>query len=93
MELGETMATQWYCPPAVGYAERNSAREEARQMLQIPAVISPHITDVGPPLGSATDIDTASAVHEFRMAKAKPSIEIKEKLRCSSGLWPISSRK
>lgn len=34
-------ATQWYCPPAVGYAERNSASEVAIHKLQTPAVISP----------------------------------------------------
>ena len=42
--------------------------------LHIPAVIKPHITDVGPPLGSARDRDADRAVHEFKMAKASPSI-------------------
>jgi hypothetical protein len=32
LELGEI-----YIPPAVGYADRNSARETARQRLQTPA--------------------------------------------------------
>jgi hypothetical protein len=42
-EGGESMAAQWYCPPAVGYADSISAKEAARLRLHIPAVTSPHI--------------------------------------------------
>ncbi len=61
--------------------------------LHIPAVIKPHITDVGPPLGSARDREADRAVHEFRMAKASPSIARGLKWRLSSALWPIDSYK
>lgn len=44
--LHEVTATQWYWPPAVGYAERNSAREVAMHKLQIPAVMRPVDTHV-----------------------------------------------
>lgn len=54
--------------------------------MQIPAVNNPQMTDVDPPLGSARDSDVDRAVHELRMAKARPSMETREKLRCSSPL-------
>lgn len=50
----------------------------------MPAVMSPHRTEVGPPLGKATDSDVAKAVHEFRMANAKPSIASGENVRFNS---------
>ena len=86
------IATQWYCPPAVGYADRNSAKDAARHKLHIPAVMRPHSTDVEPPLGSARDSDAESAVHVFKMAKASPSIEVLEKLRLSSCFTPNAAR-
>lgn len=39
------------------------------------------MTLVEPPLGSARESEAERAVHEFRMAKARPSIDKKEKLR------------
>lgn len=84
----ETIAAQWYCPPAVGYAERNSAREAARHILQIPATMRPHMTELGPPDGKARVMEAARAVQVLRMAKARPSMDIIEKLRLSSCLWP-----
>ena len=62
-----------------------------KEGLHIPAVIKPHITEVGPPLGSAKDSDADRAVHEFRIAKASPSIASGLKWRLSSALWPIDS--
>ena len=63
---------------SLGNVRRNWASAGGRQLpgpaLHIPAVIKPHITDVGPPLGSARDRDADRAVHEFKMAKASPSI-------------------
>ena len=82
------IATQWYCPPAVGYALRNSAREAASARLQIPAVINPQSTAEDPPLGSAKDREADNAVQEFKIAKASPSIDNGEKLRFSSCLTP-----
>lgn len=61
------------------------------QALHIPAVIKPHITDVGPPLGSAKDKDADRAVQEFKIAKASPSIARGLKWRLSSALWPIEA--
>jgi hypothetical protein len=102
--FGVMTATQWYlrihqilsmkfladtyCPPAVGYADRNSANEAASARLQIPAVSSPQITLVDPPEGSASPSDDESAVHEFRIAKASPNMDRRLKLRLSSPLWP-----
>jgi hypothetical protein len=86
--LGFIMAAQWYCPPADGYALRNSAKLDARHRLQTPAVINPQRTEVGPPLGNARDNDVASAVHEFKMANAKPSIASGEKVRFNSWVCP-----
>lgn len=51
------------------------------------------MTDVGPPLGSARDRDADRAVHEFRIAKASPSIASGLKWRLSSALWPIDACK
>lgn len=90
--LGHSIAAQWYCPPALGYALRNSARLAARHRLQTPAVINPQSTEVGPPLGRARDNDVASAVHEFRMANAKPSIASGENVRFSSWVCPSWAR-
>ena len=86
------IATQWYCPPAVGYADRNSARDAARHKLHMPAVIRPQRREVEPPLGKASDIDAESAVHVFRIAKASPSIENNEKFRLSSCFTPRAAR-
>lgn len=58
----------------VGYAESISASPAARHKLQIPAVTSPQITELGPPEGRARESEDESAVHEFRMAKASPSM-------------------
>jgi hypothetical protein len=77
-----------YCPPAVGYAERNSAIDAAKAKLQIPAVMRPQSTLVEPPDGSARPSEDESAVQEFKMAKASPSMERRLKLRFSSPLWP-----
>ena len=60
--------------------------------MQIPAVIKPQMTDVGPPLGKASDNDAESAVQELRMANARPSMASGEKLRLSSALWPRDAR-
>lgn len=46
------------------------------------------MTDVDPPEGRARDRDALSAVHEFKIANARPSIDKKEKLRLSSCSWP-----
>lgn len=54
----------------------------------MPAVISPQRTEVGPPLDNARDNDVAKAVHEFRMANAKPSIASGENVRFNSGACP-----
>ena len=70
----------------------NSAKEAARHRLQMPAVMRPHITDVGPPEGNASDKDAERAVHEFRMAKAKPSMASGEKCRFNSALWPRAAK-
>jgi hypothetical protein len=86
--LGFIIAAQWYCPPADGYALRNSARLAARHRLQTPAVINPQSTEVGPPLDNDKDNEVASAVHEFRMANAKPSIASGEKVRFNSWVCP-----
>lgn len=85
----EFVKTYW--PPAVGYAERNSASDAAKHRLHIPAVMNPHITLVDPPEGSARDSEAESAVHEFKMAKASPSIDRKEKFLSSSPLCPRAS--
>lgn len=63
------------------------------QALHIPAVSNPHITEVGPPEGSARDSDADRAVHEFKIAKASPSIASGLKWRFSSALWPIDAYK
>ena len=66
---------------------------QRRKALQIPAVIKPQMTDVGPPLGSARFRDADKAVQEFKMANASPSIARGLKWRLSSALWPIDSYK
>jgi hypothetical protein len=83
---GEIMATQWYWPPAVGYAERNSASEAARERLQIPAVARPQTTETEPPEGRARDREAARAVQELRIAKARPSIVQRLKVRLKDSL-------
>ena len=60
--------------------------------LHIPAVINPQMTDVGPPEGNASDSDADRAVHEFKIAKASPSIASGLKWRFNSALWPIEAR-
>lgn len=90
-----TAVLQWrfvtYWPPAVGYADRNSASDAARHRLHIPAVMRPQVTLVEPPDESARDSDAERAVQEFRIAKANPNMERKEKFLCSSPLWPKAS--
>lgn len=86
------MWTQWYCPPAVGYAERNSARDVERQRLKKPAVTSPQMTEIGPPEGRAKLIDVDNAVHEFRIANASPSMDRGEKFRFNSCWIPKAAR-
>ena len=61
------------------------------QALHIPAVIKPQMIEVGPPEGKASDRDADRAVHEFRIAKASPSIASGLKWRFSSALWPIDA--
>lgn len=78
--------------PAVGYAERNSAREVERHRLKKPAVHRPQITEVDPPEGKARLIDVESAVQELRMANARPSIDNGEKFRFSSCWIPKAAR-
>ena len=60
----------------------------AKQTLQIPAVTRPQITELGPPLGRANDIEAESAVHELRIANPIPNIDKKEKFRSRTGSWP-----
>ena len=88
---GATIAAQWYWPPAVGNAERNSAMERASARFPTPDTTRPQITALGPPLGSASDMETDSAVHVLRMANVKPSSEMNEKFRCSTGSWPSAA--
>jgi len=76
----------------VGYADKNSAKDAARQRLQTPAVIRPHITAAGPPDGSARDREVDKAVHELRMAKASPSMDSGLWLRFSSCFKPKAAR-
>lgn len=46
------------------------------------------MTLVEPPEGKARLSEVERAVHEFKMAKANPSMDKRLKLRCSSPLWP-----
>ena len=77
---------------AVGYALKNSASEAARHRLQTPAVTRPQMTLVLPPLGKASEREADSAVQEFKMAKARPSMESGEKFRLSSCFTPSAAR-
>jgi hypothetical protein len=61
----ETMAAQWYWPAEVGKAERNSAKEAARQRVQIAAVTRPQIKEEAPPEGRASVREAARATQEF----------------------------
>lgn len=47
-------------------------------------LIKPHSTEVGPPLGNASDKLAASAVQELRIANARPSIATGEKFLFNS---------
>jgi hypothetical protein len=58
----------------------------------MPAVISPHKTDVEPPLGNASESEADNAVQLLRIAKANPSIENILKFRLSSCLTPRAAR-
>lgn len=49
------------------------------------------MTEVGPPESSESDRDADRAVHEFKIAKASPSIASGLKWRLSSALWPIDA--
>lgn len=62
----------------------------ANARLHTPAVTSPHRTDVGPPDGNASDKEAARAVHEFKIANARPSMPTKEKLRSREACWAES---
>lgn len=88
--FGVITATQWYlqnvrqanqrfkatyCPPAVGKADKNSASDAAIARLHIPAVSNPQMTLVEPPEGNARPSEDDSAVQEFKIANAKPSID------------------
>ncbi len=64
----------------VGYADKNSARLLDKQTLHMPDATNPHNTAEGPPDGNATDNEAESAVHELRIAKARPSIDLKAPL-------------
>lgn len=72
----------------VGYAERNSASEADKQRLQTPAVTKPQSTLVEPPDGKASPREADRAVHELRMANARPSIDKGEKFLFSSCFLP-----
>lgn len=85
-------ATQWYCPPAVGYADRNSARLAARQRLQVPARTRPHRTATGPPDGRANGRPAPRAAQLLRMAKERPSMDHFENCRLKDWAWPICAR-
>lgn len=50
------------------------------------------MTDVGPPEGNASDKDAERAVHEFKIANAKPSMARGEKCRFNSALWPRAAK-
>jgi hypothetical protein len=52
------------------------------------SLIKPQSTLAGPPLGKARDKLAASAVHELRIAKARPSIDSGEKFLFNSAWWP-----
>lgn len=62
--------------------------DAAKHRLKIPAVISPQMMALGPPLGRARFNEADNAVHVFKIANARPNIEIMLKLRFSSCLWP-----
>lgn len=72
----------------MGYDDRNSALDTARQSAPTPAVTNPQMIVAGPPLGRPIERLAASAVQEFRIEKARPSIAKKEKLRSSCWSWP-----
>lgn len=57
----------------------------------MPAVTSPQSTLVEPPEGRARLREAESAVHELRMAKAKPSMLNGEKWRLSSCFLPMAA--
>jgi hypothetical protein len=57
----------------------------------MPAVTRPHRTLVEPPEGKASPKEAESAVHELRMAKAKPSIDKGEKFLLSSCFLPMAA--
>jgi hypothetical protein len=54
----------------------------------MPAVTRPHSTLVAPPEGNARPIEAEMAVHELRMAKARPSMDSGEKFLLSSCFLP-----
>lgn len=78
--------TQWYCPPAVGYAERNSASDKLKHKDPSVEVTRPQRTETGPPLGRATDIEIDNAVHVLSSVKDSPNRDRNVKLRSSSRL-------
>ena len=65
----------------VGQALKNSAKLADKQILHKPEMTNPHRTADGPPDGRAIDKVADSAVHEFKMANARPSIDL-QRVRC-----------
>jgi len=60
----------------VGQALKNSARLADKQISHTPEMTNPHSTADGPPDGRAIDKLADNAVHEFKMANARPSIDL-----------------
>ena len=71
--------------------EETDEERQRKKESSMHSLIKPHSTDVGPPLGSASDKLAARAVQELRMAKASPSIASGEKFLFSSARWPSAA--
>lgn len=69
--------------PQLAISQHNQNNPVCQDLLR------PQVTEEGPPDGRASDILAPAAVHVFRIAKARPSIDRNEKLRLSSCLIPI----
>src|SRR5687767_9131177 len=54
----------------------------------MPAVARPQMTETEPPEGSASEREAARAVQELRMAKARPSMVHRLKVRLKDSPWP-----
>lgn len=59
--------------------------------MQMPAVTRPQSTLVDPPDGNARLNEAESAVHEFRMANARPSMDKKLKFLFNSCFLPSAA--